>query len=110
MEYKIYNCSHLNCKPPYDIENLHEHLYEDSKFNYWNKETKWRCIGSVDSLEVARHMVEHNENYFKCENKEYFFKTEPSDEGYCDFVKIEYDDNIEYYDIYDLENSFVRRF
>ena len=55
-------------------------------------------------------MVEHNENYFKCENKEYFLKTEPNDEGYCDFVKIEYDDNIEYYDVYNLENCFRRKF
>ena len=113
MEFKIYNCSHLSCKPPYDIENLHEHLYEDSKFNYWNKETKWRYIGSVDSLEVARYMVEHNENYFKCENKEYFLKTEPNDEGYCDFVKIEYGHNVEYYDDYNNHTDgkiFERRF
>ncbi len=107
MEYKIYNCSHLKCKPPYEIENLHEHLYEDSKFNYWNKETKWRYIGSVDSLEVARRMVENNEICYK--NNE--LKLEPSDESYCDFVKIEYNDNIEYYDVYhDSEKYFMRRF
>ena len=45
-----------------------------------------------------------------CENREYFLKTEPNDEGHCDFVKIEYDDNTEYYDVYNLENCFRRRF
>lgn len=108
MEYKIYNCSLQMSKPPYEIKeaeqdcNLFKFLWEDDQ-------VKWRYIGSVPSLEIARFMVENDKMYFhdKNNNKDYELLLEPSDEFFCGFVKIEYNNNVEYYDIYDKSKSTV---
>ena len=78
MEYKIWIATYLNSPPPYPIELPAEEI-ERHACIWKTEETVWRHIGTVDSLEAARYMVE-NDNYA--------------------FVKIEYGDTIEYYDCY----------
>ena len=65
------------------------------------EETVWRHIGTVDSLEAARYMVENDRGSYKdADGTCYYLECEPSDEYYYSFVKIEYGDTIEYYDCY----------
>ena len=115
MEYKIYNASLQISKPPYEINN--DDMKKDINLfqNEWNNknETEWRYIGSVPSLEFARYMVEHNKVHYTKDGKIYSLECDPSDEFFCNFVKIEYGHNVEYYDDYNNHTDgkiFERRF
>ena len=111
MEYKIYNSSLQISKPPYFLEEMSNSINSFKK--YWEDEnsTIWRYIGSVPTLEIARNMVEHNKMYYSENGKIYSLECDPSDEFFCEFVKIEYDDFVEYYDDYHEHNDkiFERR-
>ena len=100
MECKIWIASYFDSPPPYPIEFPAEEF--ERKSGHWlTQETVWRHIGTVDSLEAARYMVENGESSYRDSNGIcYFMEYVPSDEFYCYFVKIEYGDTIEYYDRY----------
>ena len=67
------------------------------------EETIWRYIGTVDSLEAARYLVENNRGSYKDSGGNiYYLECEPSDELFYSFAKREYDDTVEYYDWYVL--------
>lgn len=107
MEYKIYNCSLQMSKPPYELKEAEQdcNLF---KFMWEDDQVKWRYIGSVPSLDIARYMVEHDKINFHDKNgNNYELMLEPSDELFCGFVKIEYNNNIEYYDIYHKTKNMV---
>ena len=110
MEYKIYNSSLQVSKPPYFLEQMDKDI--DLFKKYWDNKnfTEWRFIGSVPTLEIARHMVEHNKMHYSENGKTYTLECEPSDEFFCEFVKIEYGDIVEYYDNYcNGDKIFERR-
>lgn len=112
MEYKIYNSSLQISKPPYFLEEMGDSINSFKK--YWDDEnsTLWRFIGSVPTLEIARNMVEHNKMHYSENGKIYSLECDPSDEFFCEFVKIEYDDFTEYYDNYNKHKNgklFERR-
>jgi hypothetical protein len=113
MEYKIYNCSLQLSKPPYFLEEMKDDINSFEK--YWEDKNSpiWRYIGSVSSLGIARKMVEYNKMYYSENGIIYSLECDPSDEFFCEFVKIEYDNNVEYYDDYCNHNNgkiFERRF
>ncbi len=96
MSCKIYNVSSVNSVPPYFVSGYEEHLTEH--MCVWKStETQWKKIGEVPSLEVARIMVTQNQAHYCNGDLTYSLKTEPSDEHYCGFVKIESDEGIELY-------------
>lgn len=114
MEYKIYNASLQISKPPYEIND--DCMKKDINLfqNEWNNknETEWRFIGSVPTLEIARNIVEHNKMHYSENGIMHSLECDPSDEFFCEFVKIEYDNFVEYYDSYHEHNDkiFERRF
>ena len=100
MEYKIWIATYLNSPPPYPIELPAEEI-ERNACIWKTEETIWRHIGTVDSLEAARYMVENDRGAYRDANGIcYYLECEPDDECYYCFVKIEYGDTIEYYDCY----------
>lgn len=100
MEYKIWIATYFVSPPPYSVEILAEEI-ERSSGIWLTEETVWRHIGTVDSLEAARYMVENNEDSYRdADGICYYLECEPDDEFYYCFVKIEYGDTIEYYDCY----------
>ena len=100
MEYKIWIATYLNSPPPYPIEVPADEI-ECHSCIWKTEEIIWRHIGTVDSLEAARYMVENDKGSYKDpDGNVYFLECEPSDEYYYCFVKIEYGDTIEYYDCY----------
>lgn len=111
MEYKIYNSSLQISKLPYFLEEIGDSINSFKK--YWDDEnsTIWRFIGSVPTLEIARKMVENNKMHYTENGKTYSLECDPSDEFFCEFVKIEYGDTIEHYDVFHNENDceFKRR-
>ena len=104
MEYKIWIASYYESPPPYlddeigiPVENIECH-----SGNWLTEEPVWRHIGTVDSIEAARYMVENDEKTYRdSDGNCYFLEDVPAaDElGYV-FIKIEYGDTIEYYDCY----------
>ena len=115
MEYKIYNASLQISKPPYLLNNVNMEKDMNLFKKRWDNEneTEWRLIGSVPTLEIARYMVEHNKVHYITDDKTYSLECDPSDEFFCEFVKIEYDDVVEYYDNYNNHEDdklFERRF
>ena len=100
MEYKIWISSYFNSPPPYPTEIPQEEI-ERSSCVWETEETEWRHIGTVDSLEAARYLVENDKSSYQDSNGNvYYLECEPSDELYYTFAKIEYGDTIEYYDSY----------
>lgn len=100
MEYKIWTASYFVSPPPYPIEVPKEKI--ESQACCWKtEETIWRHIGTVDSLEAARYLVENDRGSYKdSEDNVYYLECEPSDELFYSFAKIEYGDTVEYYDCY----------
>ncbi len=112
MEYKIYNCSLQISKPPYNLKEAEKDINLFKKF-WKTNDVEWRYIGSVSSLGIARKMVEYNKMYYSENGIIYSLECDPSDEFFCEFVKIEYGNNVEYYDDYCNHNNskiFKRRF
>lgn len=91
MEYKIYVLSSKTSQLPYDVDGV---------INDKSKDIIWKFIGQVDDLEIAREMIIKDKVYLKKNDKEYLLDFNPSGDLRFDFVKIEYDDNVEYYDYY----------
>lgn len=114
MEYKIYNASLQISKPPYNVDDSNFEKDINLFKRMWKGEnTEWRFIGSVPTLEIARYLVEHDKNFVRIDGTIYELECEPSDEFYCEFVKIEYGDVVEYYDNYNNHEDgklFERRF
>lgn len=115
MEYKIYNASLQISKPPYSLNNVNMKKDMNLFKKRWDNEneTEWRFIGSVPTLEIARYMVEHNKVHYITDDETYSLECDPSDEFFCEFVKIEYGNNVEYYDNYNNHENgklFERRF
>ena len=101
--YKIYVLSSKESQLPYAVEGVKNDL---------SKEIKWKFIGEVDDYNIARYMVEHDKCYAKKNETDYWLKHEPcADMRYC-FAKIEYNDIVEYYDVYHktTDSIFKRRF
>lgn len=106
MEYKIYHTAIQFSKPPYVLENMKVDI--NLFHQMWKSdETKWEYIGSVPTLEIARCLVEQDKQFVIINNKKYGLNCEPSDECYYEFVKIESDDFVEYYDSYHEDNNIV---
>ena len=64
MEYKIWTASYFVSPPPYPIEVPKEKI--ESQACCWKtEETIWRHIGTVDSLEAARYLVENDRGSYK---------------------------------------------
>ena len=64
MDYKIWIASYFVSPPPYPIEVPKEKI--ESQACCWKtEETIWRHIGTVDSLEAARYMVENDRISYK---------------------------------------------
>lgn len=101
--YKIYVLSSKESQLPYEVEGVKNDL---------SKEIKWKFIGEVDDYEIAKYMVEHDRCYAKKNDVDYWIDYEPYSDGWNDFCKIEYNDVVEYYDIYHKSTDyyFVRRF
>ena len=98
MEYKIWIATYFNSPPPYQTETPQEEI-ERSACIWETEETRWRHIGTVDSLEAARYLVENDKSSYKdSEGYVYYLECEPDDELYYMFAKIEYGGTIEYYD------------
>ncbi len=111
MECKIWIASYFVSPPPYPTEIPKEEIERHSHL-WQTEETVWRCIGTVDSLEAARYMVQNNKgSYVDSEGIEYHLECEPSDEWFYSFAKIEYADTVEYYDRYvpGKETEYGRR-
>ena len=112
MEYKIWIAAYFISPPPYPIEIPREEI-ESHSCVWKTEETKWRHIGTVDSFEAARYLVENDEfSYKDTEGNVYYLECEPSDEQFYSFAKIEYGDTIEYYDWYvpGKKTKYARRF
>ena len=88
---KIYVLSSKTSQLPYDVEGV---------LNDKSKDIIWKFIGQVDDLEIAREMIIKDKVYLKKNDKEYLLDFNPSGDLRFDFVKIEYGDNVEYYDDY----------
>ena len=104
MDCKIYVLSSKTSQLPYDVEGV---------LNDKSKDIIWKFIGQVDDLEIAREMIIKDKVYLKKNDKEYLLDFNPSGDLRFDFVKIEYDDNVEYYDDYNNHTDgkiFERRF
>lgn len=106
MEYKIYHTAVQFSKPPYVLKNMEKDINLFKRM-WKSEETEWIYIGSVPTLEIARYLVEHDKNFVKIDNTKYELECEPSDEFYCEFVKIEYGDVVEYYDSYHGDNNVI---
>ena len=80
--------------------------------NDTSKPIIWKFIGEVDNLNVAHEMMLHDKVYMKYDNKDYWLKHEPCADMKYQFGKIEYDDIVEYYDVYHkgLDSIFERRY
>ena len=63
--YKIYVLSSKESQLPYEVEGVKNDL---------SKEIKWKFIGEVDDLEVAREMVIKDRVYQKKNDKEYILE------------------------------------
>ena len=95
--YNIYVLSSKESQLPDDVEGI---------LNDKSKEIKWKFIGEVDDLEMARNMILHDKPYGIDKNGKYHFLTQdPTDDLYYDFGKIETDSFIEYYDYYNGEHG-----
>ena len=80
MEYKIWIATYLNSPPPYPIELTAEKI-ERNACIWKTEETVWRHIGTVDSLEAARYMVENDRGAYRdADGICYYLECEPSDE------------------------------
>ena len=103
MEYRIYVLSNKDSQLPYEVEGVN---------NDQSKNIVWKFIGEVDNLEVAREMITHDKVYLKKNNIEYWLKHEPCADMRYTFAKIEYDNIVEYYDVYHktTDSIFKRRF
>ena len=103
MSYKLYVLSSKDSQLPYEINGL---------INDKSKSIFWKFIGEVDDLYVAREMMLHDKVYLKKNNKEYWLKHEPCNDMKYQFGKIEYNNNIEYYDVYHKSTNsiFERRY
>ena len=101
--YKIYVLSSKDSQLPYEIEGV---------INDKSKEIKWKFIGEVDDYEVAKEMMLHDKVYMKHNNKDYWLKHEPCADMKYNFGKIEYNNKIEYYDVYhkNTNSIFERRY
>lgn len=102
---KIYVLSSKESQLPYDVMGVTNDL---------NKEIKWKFIGEIDDLEMARNMLFHDKAYEIDGNGNYHFLTQdPSNDLYYDFAKIETNSITEYYDYYNGEHGkgiiFFRR-
>ena len=77
----------MRIPPPYPIEVPKEKM--ESQACYWKtEETIWRHIGTVDSLEAARYMVENDRiSYKNADGVCYYLECEPDDECYYSFVR-----------------------
>ncbi len=106
MEYKIYHTAIQFSKPPYVLENMKEDINLFQRM-WKSDETKWEYIGSVPTLEIARQLIEKDKQSITIDNKTYLLKCEPSDEFYYEFVKIESDNFVEYYDSYHDESNII---
>ena len=97
--------------PPYQVEVSKEEI--ESQACCWKtEETIWRHVGTVDSLEAARYLVENDEfSYKDSEDNVYYLECEPSGELFYSFAKIESGDTIGYYDSYvpGKEHRYERR-
>ncbi|MCI5607412.1 MAG: hypothetical protein MR420_08230 [Spirochaetia bacterium] len=87
MDYKIWIASYFVSPPPYPIEVPKEEI--ESQACCWKtEETIWRHIGTVDSLEAARNMVENDRGSYKdADGICYYLECEPDDECYYSFVR-----------------------
>ena len=103
MKYRIYVLSNEDSQLPYEVEGVN---------NDQSKNIVWKFIGEVDNLEVAREMITHDKVYLKKNNIEYWLKHEPCADMRYTFAKIEYDNIVEYYDVYHktTDSIFKRRF
>ena len=103
MDCKIYVLSSKTSQLPYDVEGV---------LNDKSKDIIWKFIGQVDDLEIAREMIIKDKVYLKKNDKEYLLDFNPSGDLRFDFVKIEYDDNVEYDDYNNHTDGkiFERRF
>ena len=104
MNCKIYVLSSKTSQLPYDVEGV---------LNDKSKDIIWKFIGQVDDLEIAREMIIKDKVYLKKNDKEYLLDFNPSGDLRFDFVKIEYGNNVEYYDDYNNHTDgkiFERRF
>ena len=110
MEYKIYHTAIQFSKPPYILKNMKEDINLFQRM-WKSEETEWIYIGSVPTLEIARCLIENDKQSVVINDKKYELYCEPSDEFYYEFVKIESDDFVEYYDSYHDDNNamFKRR-
>lgn len=106
MEYKIYHTAIQFSKPPYVLENMKEDINLFQRM-WKSNETKWEYIGSVPTLEIARLLVEKDKQSININGEIYELNCEPSDEFYYEFVKIESDDFVEYYDSYHGDNKIM---
>lgn len=64
MEYKIWIASYFDSPPPYPIEIPKEKI-ESHVCSWETEETRWRHIGTVDSLEAPRYMIENDKGSYK---------------------------------------------
>ena len=64
MDYKIWIASYFVSPPPYPIE-VPEEKIESQACCWKTEETIWRHIGTVDSLEAARYLVENDRGSYK---------------------------------------------
>lgn len=101
--YKIYVLSSKESQLPYEVEGVKNDL---------SKEIKWKFIGEIDDYEIAKYMVEHDRCYAKKNETDYWLKYEPYSDGRNDFCKIEYNNFVEYYDVYhkSTDSYFLRRY
>ena len=102
---KLYVLSSKESQLPYEVEGI---------INDLSKEIKWKFIGEIDDLEMARNMMLHDKAYGIDKDGNYHFLTQdPTDDLHYDFGKIETDSSTEYYDYYNGEHGkgiiFFRR-
>ena len=104
MDCKICVLSSKTSQLPYDVEGV---------LNDKSKDIIWKFIGQVDDVEIAIEMIITDKVYLKKNDKEYLLDFNPSGDLRFDFVKIEYGNNVEYYDDYNNHTDgkiFERRF
>ncbi len=103
MPFKIWALSRFSSAKPYSVpeEELAKCSY---KFNPTKKEIKWRFVGFAENIFEAWYYVQ--QDTYVGINPEIGYErvhhllSEPSDEYYNDFVKIESEYYTEYFDIY----------
>ena len=102
MPFKIYALSRFSSALPYYIPK--EELEKGNRLCIEKKEIKWRFVGFAENIFEAWYYVQ--QNTYAGVNPEMGHKyvchllSDPSDEGYNDFVKIESEYYTEYFDLY----------